>query len=135
MGDILSFLCFWNLLVSFLLYNVQLKNLNFPVKYLDILAKFFIYMSNPDLASLFYFVVQKNEWCFSGSETCKRDRAAMYARISLFEYPQPSRSPMKINFSCPDGILKHQVQIITKIILCTNLWTMANWLWHWILMN
>lgn len=45
------------------------------------------------------------------------ERAPRYARISLFEYPQPSRSPMKINFSCPGGILKHQVQIIKKYSL------------------
>lgn len=37
--------------------------------------------------------------------TCKIERAPRYPRISLLQYPHPSRSAMATNFSCPLGIL------------------------------
>ena len=43
------------------------------------------------------------------------DKPARYPWISLFEYPQPSRSPMTTNFSCPGGILIRQCRIYIKI--------------------
>lgn len=44
-------------------------------------------------------------------QTCKMDRAARYARMSLLVYPHPSMSAMEINFSSPPGILKMEMMI------------------------